>query len=192
MTRPGTILTTDATDGLDARPRSLVLSVLSCHPWPRIAAPPFACGSAAIQPILLPCNAALRGGFSWHSLAPMIARKTDVQAVRTALKRSRVVGLLGPRQCGKTTLAREIVAPDSLNYFDLESPASLARLSEPETALRPLKGLIVIDEIQHRPELFPRHALHQKLRRLLPRPFRRGEGWGEGLLGVAYPAVLSV
>ena len=85
----------------------------------------------------------------------MIARKTDLQAVRTALKRSRVVGLLGPRQCGKTTLAREFVAPDSLNYFDLESPASLARLSEPETALRPLKGLVVIDEIQRRPELFP-------------------------------------
>ena len=85
----------------------------------------------------------------------MIARKTDLQAVRTALKRSRVVGLLGPRQCGKTTLAREFVRPDSLNYFDLESPASLARLSEPETALRPLKGLVVIDEIQRRPELFP-------------------------------------
>jgi len=45
----------------------------------------------------------------------MIDRKTDVQAVRTALKRSRVVGLLGPRQCGKTTLAREFVWPDSLN-----------------------------------------------------------------------------
>ncbi len=85
----------------------------------------------------------------------MIARTTDLHAVRTALKRSRVVGLLGPRQCGKTTLAREFVAPDSLNYFDLESPASLARLAEPETALRPLKGLVVIDEIQRRPELFP-------------------------------------
>jgi len=71
----------------------------------------------------------------------MMVRKGDVQAVRPALKRSRVVGLLGPRQCGKTTLAREFVAPDSLNYFDLESPASLARLSEPETALRPLKAL---------------------------------------------------
>ena len=85
----------------------------------------------------------------------MIDRKTDVRAVRTALKRSRMVALLGPRQCGKTTLARELVPPDSLNYFDLESPASLARLSEPETALRPLKGVVVIDEIQRRPELFP-------------------------------------
>jgi len=85
----------------------------------------------------------------------MIDRKTDIQAVRTALKRSRVVAILGPRQCGKTTLARGFVPPDSLNYFDLESPASLARLSEPETALRPLQGLVVIDEIQRRPELFP-------------------------------------
>src|SRR5450759_3627134 len=85
----------------------------------------------------------------------VIRRTADIHAVRTALKRSRVVGILGPRQCGKTTLAREFVAPDSLNYFDLESPASLARLSEPETALRPLKGLVVIDEIQRRPDLFP-------------------------------------
>ena len=75
--------------------------------------------------------------------------------VRAALRRSRVVALLGPRQCGKTTLARQFVAPDSLNYFDLEDPASLARLSEPETALRPLKKLVVIDEVQRRPELFP-------------------------------------
>lgn len=85
----------------------------------------------------------------------MINRTTDVQWVRTALKRSRVVALLGPRQCGKTTLARQFVAADSLNYFDLEDPYSLARLSEPDTALRPLKGLVVIDEIQRRPALFP-------------------------------------
>ena len=65
-----------------------------------------------------------------------------------------MVALLGPRQCGKTTLAREFVAPDSLNYFDLENPVSLARLDEPMTALAPLTGLVVIDEIQLRPELF--------------------------------------
>ncbi|MGD1032347.1 MAG: ATP-binding protein [Opitutaceae bacterium] len=85
----------------------------------------------------------------------MIDRSADRLAVRAALKRSRVVTLLGPRQCGKTTLAREFVAPDSLNYFDLEDPASLARLSEPDMALRPLKGLVVIDEVQRRPGLFP-------------------------------------
>ena len=85
----------------------------------------------------------------------MISRKTDLELVRVALKRSRIVALLGPRQCGKTTLAREFVPVESLNYFDLEEPASLARLSEPETALRPLKGLVIIDEIQRRPDLFP-------------------------------------
>ena len=85
----------------------------------------------------------------------MIARPSDLLTIRSALKRSRVVALLGSRQCGKTTLAREFVPPDSLNYFDLESPASLARLTEPETALRQLKGLIVVDEIQRRPDLFP-------------------------------------
>jgi predicted AAA+ superfamily ATPase len=85
----------------------------------------------------------------------VIDRKTDLGLVRSALKRSRVVALLGPRQCGKTTLARQFVPADSLNYFDLEDPQSLARLSEPDTALRSLKGLVVIDEIQRRPELFP-------------------------------------
>ncbi|MBI3860780.1 MAG: ATP-binding protein [Planctomycetia bacterium] len=85
----------------------------------------------------------------------MIDRKLDLGRIRQALRRSRVVALLGPRQCGKTTLARHLVAADSLNYFDLEDPASLARLEQPDTALRPLRGLIVIDEIQRRPELFP-------------------------------------
>jgi predicted AAA+ superfamily ATPase len=89
-----------------------------------------------------------------HSIR-MIDRKTDLNLVRAALKRSRVAALLGPRQCGKTTLARQLVAAGSLNYFDLEDPASLARLTEPDLALRPLKGLVVIDEIQRRPDLFP-------------------------------------
>ncbi len=85
----------------------------------------------------------------------MINRSIDDKRIRGALKRSRIVALLGPRQCGKTTLAREFVPVDSLNYFDLEDPASLARLAAPETALRTLKGLVVIDEIQRRPDLFP-------------------------------------
>jgi predicted AAA+ superfamily ATPase len=85
----------------------------------------------------------------------VIERKLDIELVRHALRRSPVVALLGPRQCGKTTLARQFVAPDSLNYFDLEDPASLARLDEPDTALRSLKKLVVIDEVQRRPELFP-------------------------------------
>jgi hypothetical protein len=85
----------------------------------------------------------------------VIDRKTELNGVRMALRRSRIVALLGPRQCGKTTLAQQLVPGDSLNYFDLEDPPSLARLSEPDTALRPLRGLVVIDEIQRRPELFP-------------------------------------
>lgn len=85
----------------------------------------------------------------------MIERKLDIELVRHALRRSPVVALLGPRQCGKTTLARQFVASDSLNYFDLEDPASLARLDEPDTALRSLKKIVVIDEVQRRPELFP-------------------------------------
>ena len=64
------------------------------------------------------------------------------------------MGLLGPRQCGKTTLASQLLARDSANYFDLENPASLARLDEPITALAGLKDLVVIDEIQRRPKLF--------------------------------------
>jgi predicted AAA+ superfamily ATPase len=89
------------------------------------------------------------------SCSSVIDRKSDLALVRAALQRSRVVTLLGPRQCGKTTLARQFVSTESLNYFDLEDPASLARLSEPETALRPLRKLVVIDEIQRRPDLFP-------------------------------------
>lgn len=63
--------------------------------------------------------------------------------------------LAGPRQCGKTTLARQFVSPNSANYFDLEDPTSLARLAEPMMALGALSGLIVLDEVQRRPELFP-------------------------------------
>jgi predicted AAA+ superfamily ATPase len=84
-----------------------------------------------------------------------IPRPAAHDAITTALARSPVVVLTGPRQSGKTTLAREFLAEDALNYFDLEDPASLARLEEPMTALRPLEGLVVIDEVQRLPDLFP-------------------------------------
>ncbi len=99
----------------------------------------------------------------------MINRETDLALVTAALRRSRVVALLGPRQCGKTTLARQFVPPSSRNYFDLEDPQSLARLTEPDLALRPLKTLVVIDEIQRRPDLFP---LLRVLADRSPRPAR--------------------
>src|SRR3989338_4825799 len=85
----------------------------------------------------------------------MIRRQAVLQQVRRALRRSRVVALLGPRQCGKTTLARQLVPVESPNYFDLEDPATLARLEQPMVALESLRGVVVIDEVQRRPELFP-------------------------------------
>jgi hypothetical protein len=85
----------------------------------------------------------------------MIQRPKLTHQIETALARSRAVALLGPRQCGKTTLARQFVAVDSANYFDLEDPVSLARLDQPMTALQDLRGLVVIDEIQRGPDLFP-------------------------------------
>lgn len=85
----------------------------------------------------------------------MIKRPNLNCQIQQALKRSRVVALIGPRQCGKTTMARELVSADSPNYFDLEDPQSLARLDQPMTALKPLRGVVVIDEVQRRPDLFP-------------------------------------
>ena len=69
-----------------------------------------------------------------------------------------MVGILGPRQCGKTTLARDHIAAlpqQQVHYFDLEDPEHCNRLAEPKLALAALEGLIVIDEIQRSPELFP-------------------------------------
>lgn len=85
----------------------------------------------------------------------MIDRSSILGQLQTALDRAQVVVLTGPRQCGKTTLARRLLSEDSVSYFDLEDPASLARLDEPRTALEPLRGLVVIDEVQRRPDLFP-------------------------------------
>lgn len=85
----------------------------------------------------------------------MIRRAVLELHIQKALNRSRAVVLLGPRQCGKTTLARKLVDSTSANYFDLEDPESLRRLDDAKTALSQLKGLIVIDEVQRRAELFP-------------------------------------
>ena len=85
----------------------------------------------------------------------MLARPALTARIRAALARSRVVALVGPRQCGKTTLARALMHAGRQNYFDLEDPRSLARLDEPMTALEGLRGLVVIDEVQRRPDLFP-------------------------------------
>ncbi len=85
----------------------------------------------------------------------MILRSKALSDVTQALDWSRAVALVGPRQCGKTTLAREFVAFGSPNYFDLEDNADLARLENPGFAFSKLEGLVVIDEVQRRPDLFP-------------------------------------
>lgn len=88
-------------------------------------------------------------------MSNLVERAKRIATINTALRRSPIVALLGPRQCGKTTLARAIFAQASGSYFDLENPADIARLEQPMSALGPLRGLIVIDEIQRRPDLFP-------------------------------------
>ena len=85
----------------------------------------------------------------------MLKRPQLLDRLRTGLRASPAVALLGPRQCGKTTLARQLAGTSKSTYFDLENPVDLARLSEPMTALEQLRGLIVIDEVQRRPDLFP-------------------------------------
>ena len=95
-----------------------------------------------------------------------------------------VVGLIGPRQVGKSTLARQLAAEaPSATSFDLEDDADLARLADPYLALSGLRGLVVIDEIQHRPGLFP------MLRVLADRPGRPATFV---VLGSAGPALLHV
>ena len=85
----------------------------------------------------------------------MIERPVQLKTLRDGLKASPVVALLGPRQCGKTTLARHLAESGATTYFDLEHPAHLGRLAEPMLALERLRGLVVIDEVQRRPDLFP-------------------------------------
>lgn len=81
-----------------------------------------------------------------------LKRNQDFQEIKNRLSVSPVVAILGPRQCGKTTIAREF---DVDHYFDLENPRDLARLEQPQLALEDLTGLITIDEIQRMPDLFP-------------------------------------
>lgn len=97
----------------------------------------------------------------------MIKRDYYSASLATAVKRSPVTALLGPRQCGKTTLARIFGKQHKSHYFDLESPADQQRLQNPELMLNSLQGLIILDEIQHKPELF------NILRVLVDRPENR-------------------
>lgn len=87
----------------------------------------------------------------------MIHRQTYLERVEGLLNRFPIVGIIGARQVGKTTLAQQLAARDreAVTVFDLEDPRDVARLAEPMLALQELEDLIVIDEIQRRPELFP-------------------------------------
>lgn len=84
-------------------------------------------------------------------------RSAHLARLSQLLRRGPVVGLLGARQVGKTTLTRELAArrKGPTTFFDLEDPRDLAQLDEPTLALEGLRGLVVLDEIQHRPEIFP-------------------------------------
>ena len=111
----------------------------------------------------------------------MLDRTELVNSVRTALGRSRAVVLSGPRQSGKSTLAQRFLRRESANYFDLENPLHEQRLAAPQDTLSHLQGLVVIDEVQRRPGLFP------LLRVLIDRSDTPGQYL---LLGSASPALL--
>ena len=113
----------------------------------------------------------------------IIDRKEELSALRGLLKRHRAVGIIGARQVGKTALAR--AAADlwrgDVSFYDLENPEDLARLNDPMLALGNRGGLVVVDEIQRQPDLFP------VLRVLLDRPARPARFL---LLGSASPDLL--
>lgn len=111
----------------------------------------------------------------------MFARTGLHLAIARALGRSRGVVLSGPRQSGKSTLAQRFLGRDSPNYFDLEYPPHAQRLEQAAQTLEALSGLVVIDEVQLRPGLFP------LLRTLMDRSNTPGQYL---LLGSASPALL--
>lgn len=96
----------------------------------------------------------------------MINRQKELDTLNRLLKNYPAVGIIGARQVGKTTLAQMLtkVAKNPVTHFDLENPEDLARLSDPMLALKDLRGLVIIDEIQRFQDLF------QVLRVLIDRP----------------------
>ncbi|MCE9636995.1 MAG: ATP-binding protein [Planctomycetes bacterium] len=113
----------------------------------------------------------------------MVARNAHVRAVTRLLRQFPVVAILGARQTGKTTLARQVAAAakSEATVIDLEDPRQLSRLADPMLALEPLTGLVVLDEVQLRPDLF------SALRVLADRP---GTPARFLVLGSASPALL--
>lgn len=110
-----------------------------------------------------------------------VQRTSSVARVEAALGRAPVTALLGPRQCGKTTLARQVAEGRRSQFFDLESASDARRLENPELVLSSRDALIVLDEIQARPNLF------NALRVLVDRPGRTPRFL---VLGSASPALV--
>lgn len=112
----------------------------------------------------------------------MIQRDIYVKQLAKATGRSSVTAILGPRQCGKTTLARMFVEGKQAVYFDLESQPDIQRLQNPEFVLGSINGIVVIDEIQTMPGLF------NVLRVLVDRPENRARFI---ILGSASPSIIK-
>jgi len=111
----------------------------------------------------------------------LIPRPAVIAQIARALAIHPVAALLGPRQCGKTTVARMIEEQQPSTYFDLENPVDVRRLSAPLTVLETMSGLVIIDEVQRRPELL------QLLRVLVDRPHNSARFL---LLGSASPQLV--
>lgn len=111
----------------------------------------------------------------------MINRPAYLEALKTAIRRSPVTALLGPRQTGKTTLARMFAEEKIATFFDLESIPDQRRLQNPEWVLGNPEGLVILDEIQLMPELFG------TLRVLVDRP---GQKARFVILGSASPEII--
>lgn len=118
------------------------------------------------------------------STPKLIDRSALFSEIKEALSFWRGVVLVGPRQVGKTTLAQQLLPPQSPHFFDLENPRDNARLADPMLTLGALDGLVVIDEVQHRPRLF------EVLRALIDRPDKIQEPGQYLLLGSAAPNLL--
>jgi predicted AAA+ superfamily ATPase len=112
----------------------------------------------------------------------VIERPYYLKRLNVATRRSPVTALLGPRQCGKTTLARAFTQGKTATFFDLESQPDRQRLQNPELVLGSLKGLVVLDEIQILPELF------SVLRVLVDRPENQAHFL---ILGSASPVLVK-
>jgi hypothetical protein len=112
----------------------------------------------------------------------VIVRKRYLEEIESKLAENPVCAIFGPRQCGKTTLARQVAErTERVHIFDLETEAGRARLRQPELALGALDGLVIIDEIQRQPELFAT---------LRPLVDRRGRRTKFLILGSASPDLI--